>query len=92
LSLLLVSVKRSLRVSQRPSNTSLEQVGLAALEVGDDAIGNVIKQVYRKSKHCIPVSPNPTQAYTPDIVPIEKTKQIKRICPLRGVLFESINE
>lgn len=72
-----------------PQNTSLEQGGLAALEIEDEAIGNVIKQVYRKSKHWILVSPNPIQAYTPDIVPIEK---IKRIWPLRGVLFETIDE
>lgn len=74
---------------ETPQNSSLEQGQLAALEIEDDAIGNVIKQVFRKSKHWILVSPNPIQAYTPDIVPIEK---IKRIWPLRGVLFETIDE
>lgn len=77
---------------ETPQNTSLEQGGLAALEIEDDAIGNVIKLVYRKSEQWILVSPNPIQAYTPDIVPIEKIDQIKLIWPLRGVLFETIDE
>lgn len=74
---------------ETPQNTSLEQGGLAALEIEDEAIGNVIKQIYRKSDHWILVSPNPILAYTPDIIPIEK---IKHIWPLCGVLFETIDQ
>jgi len=77
---------------ETPQNTSLRQGGLAALEVEDDDIGNVIKKVYRKSDHWILVSPNPVQDYMPDIVPIQKIKHIKRIWPLRGVLFETTDD
>jgi len=78
--------------AEHSQNTSLEQGGLAALEIEDESIGKVIKKVYRETEHWILLSPNPIQAYTPIIIPIEKTKEIKRIWPIRGVLFETFDQ
>lgn len=74
---------------ETPQNTSLEQGGLAALEIEDDAIGNVIKLAYPRPDFWTLVSPNPVEPQAPDRVPIER---INRIWPLRGVLFETIDE
>jgi len=78
-------------VGERESakDTTVEDGGLAALEVDDEAIGNVIKQVYRKSDVWILVSPNPVIPYTPDLVPMDK---IVGVWPLRGVLFDTVDE
>jgi hypothetical protein len=74
--------------AQTPENVSIENGGLAALEVLDDTIGNVIKRVHPRSDFWILVSPNPVDPYTPVLVPPHK---ISRIWPLRGVLFETID-
>jgi len=78
-------------VGERESakDTTVENGGLAALEVEDETIGNVIKRVYRKSGVWTLVSPNPVVPYTPDIVPMDK---IIGVWPLRGVLFDTMDD
>ncbi len=72
-----------------PALVSMEDGGLAALELRDGTIGNVIKRVHPRGKEWILVSPNPVEPRSPDVVPTEK---IKLVWPLRGVLFETTDE
>ena len=69
-----------------PTLVFIEDGGLAALELEDETVGNVIKRVHPRGKEWILVSANPVEPRSPDIVPIEK---IRRVWPLRGVLFET---
>jgi len=69
-----------------PQDCTIESGGLAVIETVDESVGNEIKRVYPKKTDWIVVSANPLNPYTPDIVPIEK---IKKVRPLKGVIFES---
>ena len=69
-----------------PRDCTIESGGLAVIETDDQSVGNEIKRVYPETNKWILVSANPLEAYTPDIIPIEK---IKKIWPLKGVIFES---
>ena len=72
-----------------PTLVTIEDGGLAALELKDPTIGNVIKRVHPRGKEWILVSPNPVEPRGPEVVPVEK---IERVWPLRGVLFETAGE
>lgn len=74
------------RDGQSPSETPLEQGGLAAIETDDDQVGYVVKRVYHRETDWILVSPNPVMQSSPVIVAAEK---IRRVWPLHGMLFES---
>ena len=69
----------------RPQDCTIESGGLAVIETDDESVGNEIKRVYPKKDNWILVSANPLEPYTPDIIPIEK---IKKVWPLKGVIFE----
>jgi len=68
-----------------PKECKIESGGLAVVETDDESIGNEIKRIYPKKDNWILVSANPLEPYTPDIIPIEK---IKKVWPLKGVIFE----
>lgn len=68
-----------------PKDCKIESGGLAVIETDDNSIGNEIKRVYPKKDTWILVSTNPLEPYTPDIIPIAK---IKKVWPLKGVIFE----
>lgn len=69
-----------------PQGGAIETGGLAVIETNDESIGNEIKRVYPNVDIWILVSPNPLEAYAPHVVPVEN---IKKIWPLKGVIFES---
>lgn len=69
----------------RPQDCTIESGGLAVIETDDESVGNEIKRVYPKENNWILLSANPLEPYTPDIIPIEK---IKKVWPLKGVIFE----
>jgi len=69
-----------------PQDCTIESGGLAVIETDEGVVGNEIKRVYRKKNNWIFVSGNLLEPYAPDIIAIEK---IKRIWPLKGVVFES---
>jgi len=75
--------------SYSPKQCSIEKGGLAVIETDENTKGNMIKRVYPDGDKWIFVSPNPLMPYQPDIVPVEK---IKKVWPLRGVIFESIEK
>jgi len=66
--------------------TSIEQGGLAVIETSDEAIGCVIKRVFRSGDQWILVSSNPVDPHDPIVVSVS---QIAAVWPLYGVLFES---
>ena len=68
-----------------PAQCGIESGGLAVIETDVESVGNEIKRVYPKKDSWILTSANPLELYTPDIIPIAK---IKRVWPLKGVLFE----
>jgi len=68
-----------------PQDCTIESGGLAVIETDDESVGNEIKRVYPKENNWILVSANPLEPYTPDIIPI---KNIKKVWPLKGVIFE----
>lgn len=72
-----------------PQTTTLEPGGLAALEIDDGDVGNVIKRIYRQGENWMLLSPNQVEPHTPDLIPVTK---IKQVWPLRGVLFETIDD
>lgn len=74
---------------QSPQSTTLEPGGLAALEIDDGDVGNVIKRIYRQGENWMLLSPNQVEPHTPDLIPVNK---IKQVWPLRGVLFETIDD
>ncbi len=72
-------------VGMAPKCYKIESGGLAVIETDEESVGNEIKRVYPKKDNWILVSANPLEPYTPDIIPIEK---IKKVWPLKGVIFE----
>jgi len=68
-----------------PQDCTIESGGLAVIETDEESVGNEIKRVYPKKDNWILVSANPLEPYTPDIIPI---KNIKKVWPLKGVIFE----
>lgn len=69
-----------------PQGGAIETGGLAVIETNDESIGNEIKRVYPNVDSWTFVSPNPLEAYAPHVVPVEN---IKKVWPLKGVIFES---
>ena len=72
-----------------PKECTIESGGLAVIETDEGTIGDEIKRVYRNGDSWTLISANPLIPYKPDIVPIRK---IKKVWPLCGVIFESMNE
>lgn len=74
-----------LRFDRAAAEPVLEQGGLAVLETINESVRNVIKRVFRRSDHWIPVNPNPVEPPEPILL---SPSTILGVWPLRGVLFE----
>jgi SOS-response transcriptional repressor LexA len=71
---------------QAPTETVIEQGGLAVLETSDESVGNVIKRVFRRKDRWVLVSPNPVEPQEPLVL---LPAAVAAVWPMRGVLFES---